>query len=144
MPNICLLIGTSASPSQALSALTTIEGLSNWWTTHTFGSTAINNTIEFRFPENGIDMQVIKSTDTEVTWKCLNGPDEWIGTHIHFKIEHSEVQTLIIFKHEGWAKEVPFIHHCSMKWAVFLLSLKEYLETGTGKPFPHDTHIELG
>jgi hypothetical protein len=31
--------------------------------------------------------------------------------------------------------------HCSTKWAVFLLSLKDYLETEIDKPFPHDIHI---
>jgi hypothetical protein len=33
------------------------------------------------------------------------------------------------------------MHHCSTKWAVFLLSLKALLETGAGSPFPHDTQI---
>jgi hypothetical protein len=26
--------------------------------------------------------------------------------------------------------------HCSARWAYFLLSLKSYLETGKGTPFP--------
>jgi len=29
-----------------------------------------------------------------------------------------------------------------MKWATFLLSLREYVETGTGKPSPHDLKID--
>jgi hypothetical protein len=28
--------------------------------------------------------------------------------------------------------------HCSARWAYFLLSLKSYLETGRGTPFPED------
>ena len=32
--------------------------------------------------------------------------------------------------------------HCSCKWAVFLLSLKDALETGKGRPFPDDIHID--
>lgn len=143
MPNICLLIGTSAPGSKAHKALTSLEGLSNWWTQHTFGSTEVNETIEFRFPEEGLDMQVIKSDDHDIIWKCTSGPEEWINTHIIFKIEETDAQTLVVFKHEGWAEEVPFFHHCSMKWATFLLSLKEYLDTGQGKPFPQDLKITL-
>jgi len=32
--------------------------------------------------------------------------------------------------------------HCSMKWATFLLSLREFVETGTGKPSPRDIKID--
>ncbi len=34
------------------------------------------------------------------------------------------------------------MHHCSTKWAVFLMSLKSLLETGTGAPDPHDVKID--
>jgi hypothetical protein len=32
--------------------------------------------------------------------------------------------------------------HCSMKWAVFLMSLRDLVETGTGKPAPQDVKID--
>jgi hypothetical protein len=35
----------------------------------------------------------------------------------------------VLFKHQGWKEPVEFMHHCSTKWAVFLLSLKSLLET---------------
>jgi hypothetical protein len=31
--------------------------------------------------------------------------------------------------------------HCSTKWAVFMLSLKELLEKGKGHPAPDDIEI---
>jgi hypothetical protein len=31
--------------------------------------------------------------------------------------------------------------HYSMRWSVFLLSLKDFLETGKGHPSPHDIAI---
>ena len=30
----------------------------------------------------------------------------------------------------------------NLKWAVFLMSLKDVIETGTGNPFPNDIHID--
>ena len=42
---------------------------------------------------------------------------------------------------EGWAEPVEFLSHCSTKWAVFLLSLKALIETGTGSPSPDDVAI---
>ena len=41
----------------------------------------------------------------------------------------------------GWAEPVEFMYHCSTKWAVFLLSLKQLLETGHGAPDPDDVKI---
>jgi hypothetical protein len=37
---------------------------------------------------------------------------------------------------------VEFMHHCSTKWAVFLLSLKSLVETGQGAPEPNDVKID--
>jgi hypothetical protein len=50
--------------------------------------------------------------------------------------------TLILFKHQGWKEPVEFMHHCSTKWGVFLLSLKSLLETGQGGPHPNDVKLD--
>jgi hypothetical protein len=31
--------------------------------------------------------------------------------------------------------------HCGTKWAVFLMSLKQFVETGSGSPNPRDVQI---
>jgi hypothetical protein len=51
------------------------------------------------------------------------------------------VYTIVLFEHRGWAEPVEFMNHCSTKWAVFLLSLKQLLETGHGSPDPDDVPI---
>ena len=34
-----------------------------------------------------------------------------------------------------------FQRHCSMRGAVFLLSLKDVMEKGKGRPFPYDIEV---
>jgi hypothetical protein len=34
------------------------------------------------------------------------------------------------------------MHHCSTKWAIFLMSLKAFVETGKGAPSPDDVKID--
>ena len=143
MPNICLTFGTSAAPDKVMEMLNTIEGLSKWWTILTSGSTEEGGIIEFRFPDTGPDMKVIESAPDRVEWECTAGPDEWIGTRIHFDVSQKDGQTHLMFKHEGWAEEVPFFYHCSTKWAVFMVSLRNHLETGKGQPFTDDIQIDL-
>ncbi len=36
------------------------------------------------------------------------------------------------------------MHHCSTKWAVFLMSLKDLLEKSDGRPAPRDVKIHVG
>ena len=47
-----------------------------------------------------------------------------------------------MFKHQGWKEPVEFMHHCSTKWAIYLMSLKSLVETGKGAPDPNDVKID--
>ena len=47
-----------------------------------------------------------------------------------------------MFKHQDWREPVEFMHHCSTKWAIFLMSLKALVETGKGAPNPVDVKID--
>lgn len=88
-------------------------------------------------------MQVV-ALDTErlVNWRCTAGPEEWIGTEVAFKLEQQDDYTIVRSGHRNWREAVEFTEHCSMKWAIFLLSLKELVETGKGRPSPNDIKID--
>ena len=40
--------------------------------------------------------------------------------------------TIVMFAHTGWREPCAFMNHCSTKWATFLMSLKQLVETGSG------------
>jgi hypothetical protein len=133
----------SPSTDAVYTALSTLDGLSGWWTRDTTGDPAVGGTIEFRFGEDGFDMEVIESTQGEhVRWSVTAGPPEWIGTTVDWRLSWSDGFTIVRFIHEGWAEPVEFMAHCSTKWAVFLLSLKALVETGSGCPAPDDVRID--
>ena len=77
-----------------------------------------------------------------VQWQVVDGPAEWIGTKVNWDIRQEGDWTIVLFKHQGWREPVEFMHHCSTKWGVFLLSLKSLLETGKGAPAPHDLKLD--
>ena len=149
MANIVHRIGIKSPASQVYKALSTINGLAHWWTEEVAGDDQIGGKIEFTFrTETGeikgkMVMEVQELNPQKgVRWRCTDGPDEWIGTDITFQLSEQDDQTIIIFGHRNWREAVEFTAHCSMKWAVFLLSLREYVETGKGKPQPHDLKID--
>jgi hypothetical protein len=87
-------------------------------------------------------MKVLEQRPNEwVQWEVTDGPAEWIGTHVEFDLERTDDYTVVLFKHEGWREPVEFMSHCSTKWATFLMSLKQLVETGTGAPHPRDVRI---
>ena len=137
-------VGIAASASDVYQALTTDEGLSRWWTTDTRGAGEVGSVIRFRFDGGGPDFEVVElQPDRLVRWKHSGEvPAAWKGTGITFRLDAGEQQTCVRFVHDNWVEASDFMAHCSTKWAVFLLSLKEVLETGVGNPFPRDVHID--
>jgi Activator of Hsp90 ATPase homolog 1-like protein len=132
-----------SSVNDAYQALTTLKGLSGWWTDNTHGETKVGGVIQFRFGAGGIDMKVLELDPARrVLWQVVDGPAEWIGTKVSFDLRQEGDWTIVFFKHAGWKEPVEFMHHCSTKWGVFLLSLKSLLETGKGRPAPNDIKLD--
>ncbi|BDT92042.1 activator of HSP90 ATPase [Nocardia sputorum] len=144
MVDILHRVGIEAPVDEVYAALTTTEGLAGWWASDTRGtSDELGGLIEFRFGAGGFDMRV-RALDPgkRVLWEVVGGPDEWIGTEVDWTIDQAGDYTVVLFAHRGWKEPVEFMHHCSTKWAVFLLSLKSLVETGKGAPDPYDVKID--
>lgn len=149
MIDIIHRIGIKTPVTQVYKALTTLEGLGNWWTEEVKGDTKVGGKIEFYFRTKSGEligkmvMEVKELSDEKnVRWRCIEGPAEWIGTDITYELSVADNQTIVLFGHRNWKEAVEMTSHCSMKWAVFLLSLREYVETGKGKPSPNDLKID--
>jgi uncharacterized protein YndB with AHSA1/START domain len=149
MVDIIHRIGIKCPATKVYNALTTLEGLANWWTEEVAGDTRVGGKIEFSFRTKTGDllgrmvMEVKEPGDNkDVCWRCVEGPEEWVGTDITFQLSEQDNQTIVLFGHRNWREAVEATYHCSMKWATFLLSLREYVETGKGKPSPHDLKID--
>lgn len=142
MPDIVHRVGIRASAQRVFEAIATPEGLSHWWITETTGEGEVGGTLHFRPEGGGFEMKVMKLSPGElVQWKCVDGPSEWIGTDIVFRLAFRDGQTFVLFTHANWKEPVEFMHHCSTKWATYLMSLKSLVETRKGSPNPDDTHI---
>ncbi len=132
-----------SSPNDVYKALTVREGLSGWWTSDTQGESKVGGVLQFRFGTGGFDMKVLELQPAKrVRWQVVGGPEEWMGTTISFDLRQEGDWTILFFKHQGWKEPVEFMHHCSTKWAVFLLSLKSLLETGKGAPWPNEIKLD--
>jgi uncharacterized protein YndB with AHSA1/START domain len=134
-------IRVKASPGALFDALTTVSGLTAWWTRAT-GSGDADGELTFFFDSGSLLMQVDQATrPTSVQWTvtdCSFLPD-WVGTRPAFTItlvdgDASELQ----FRHHGLTPELDCIEQCTRGWDHFLESLREYVEVGRGMPHGSD------
>ncbi len=139
MPDILHRVGIAAEPGRVFEALATVEGIRGWWAESTHGDAAQGGAFQFRANR----LQVAQADPGLVRWTYSGPAEEWVGTEISFRLEWRDGQTIVLFKHADWREPVEFMHHCSTKWATFLLSLKDYVETGRGRPEPRDTKIAV-
>ena len=141
MPDILHRVGIDARPERVFEALTTVDGLRGWCTTEAAGDASAGGTIDLGF----CTMRVIDAEPDElVRWHCLEGPVEWVYTEVTFRLGWKEGQTYVLFTHGDWKEPVEFMHHCSTKWATFLLSLRDMIERADGHPAPRDLKIHVG
>jgi uncharacterized protein YndB with AHSA1/START domain len=139
MATILLRVPVEAEPKTVFDAVATSDGVNGWWSNHTEGPSGEGSTMKVAFPDAPMtfDFRVTDQKPSEgVTWNCLAGPPEWVGTDIVFRIEADDQgHTSVLFSHDGWAttrESFPFIAY---SWAQILPRLKKLVETGEREPF---------
>jgi len=143
MPNILHQIQIDTSPEKTYEALTTEKGLASWWTEEVKAKPEVGTLSEFRFEGgSGFDLEVTELIpNKQVKWLCRKGSDDWMNTQFSFDLEEVNGKTKLRFAHKGWKTENDHLSCCNSRWAVYLFSLKEYLEKGKGNPWPNDLKI---
>lgn len=134
-------VGIATTVDKVYETLTSIDGNRGWWDSRATGDAKKGGVLTFF----GHDFEVVDAVPGErVKWRCTKGSAEWVGTEITYGLAYRKDQTFVLFDHTGWREPTEFMHHCSTKWATFLLSLKALLETGKGRPAPGEVQIEVG
>jgi uncharacterized protein YndB with AHSA1/START domain len=141
MTSIKNLFHINAPKEKVYKAISTIEGLSNWWTKQTSGDAKVDGIIEFRFGEGGPDMKVKEMKENEaIIWECCGGPEEWIGNTFSFNLDENVGKTRVRFEQAGWKEADDFYASCSFSWGRYMESLRQYCQTGTGEAFGSETY----
>jgi activator of Hsp90 ATPase-like protein len=139
------VIRINGAPDAVYDAITTPSGLSGWWTRTTgHGETGG----ELQFFMNTPEPLVIHVDDaarpSRVEWTVTDCPflTDWVGTRPVFSIspvgdDESEVR----FRHVGLTSKLECIDTCTRSWDHFMLSLRDYVESGIGSPMGSEADI---
>ncbi|HUN29152.1 MAG TPA: SRPBCC domain-containing protein, partial [Alphaproteobacteria bacterium] len=136
MADIMHLVKIAAPPERVYEALTTPEGIRGWWTRDADLDAAVGGAGTFRF-HGGSDVTTITVKELEpplhVHWKTRSSfRPEWDGTTITFDLRAEQEYTVLSFAHRGFETADERYAVTTTGWGVYLASLRQYLETGTG------------
>jgi uncharacterized protein YndB with AHSA1/START domain len=135
MPEIRHNVTINATPEKVYEAITTQEGLANWWAKQTIAKPEVGFVNIFTFGTFRNEMKVtMLNPNKKVEWHCINSLEEWIGTKISFDLEEKNGRTILRFAHSGWKAVTDIFAGCNYDWGRFMTSLKSFCEKGTGTP----------
>ena len=137
----------AASLEDTYAAVSTGPGLASWWSTDVSlepadpsspdSTPAEGDVLTAGFDDGAVVIRLRIDTlnDPEdegpalAHLTCLDGPEEWPGTQLAFRIEPENGGTAVRFWHGGWEYEDGALPRCSFQWAMYLDALRRSLES---------------
>lgn len=127
------------------SAFNSIKNFKAWWSEEIEGSTDIlGETFFYHYKD--VHLCKIKLIELVANKKLVyqvidnefnftKNKTEWINTKLIFELSTEGNKTRIVFTHEGLVPEYECYNVCNDAWSSYINgSLKNYIETGKGKP----------
>jgi len=129
---------TTVPREKVYAALTTTEGLSGWWTTIVKAEAAVGAVVSFTFAGDfNPEMRVTAlEPPAVVRWECAGGHEPWAQNTFRFELADKAGGTAVRFW-QDYARELSDDAYgtYNFNWGYYLESLRQYCETGEGKPF---------
>jgi uncharacterized protein YndB with AHSA1/START domain len=139
MARIVFEVQIDADVSRIVQALDSERGISGWWTPTVRFDGGAGSVMNPSFAQAPVpfSLTVDEVSDTTVRWSSSGDfPPHWIGTTITWTFSPANGGTLVHFNHDGWASDEGPFPSSALTWGLLMDSLKQYVETGTGKPLP--------
>jgi len=127
MPNIQHAIQIAAKPETIYPLIATAKGLGSWWATD---MSEYSGAVDLGFFNRTTVYRLRLTVDqppSHADWICETG-QEWIGTHIVFRLEGRASGTLLRFTHAGWQSETDYFTSCNTTWGELMYRLKAAAE----------------
>jgi hypothetical protein len=139
-------VGIRGSAANIYLALVEPRELSGWWATHASGAPEVGMTLDLTFGELVTLSFVIRDLQTSslVHLECSSGPYPWLGSQLQFALEDADKQVFVTLTHGNSGADDESFLYFSTKWPLYLLSLRDYIESGSGRPYPNDIKIHYG
>lgn len=127
------------------SAFNSIKNFRSWWSEEIEGNTdKVGETFFYHYKDVHLcKLKLIEMiADKKLVYQVIDNEfnftkdkTEWINTKLIFDISSEGTKTKIVFTHEGLVPTYECYNVCNDAWTSYIQgSLKNFIETGTGKP----------
>ena len=142
MPDVLHLLMIHAPRERVYEAIATADGVRNWFSRDADLEPRVGGSGEIRFA-NGQRITRVEIEELEpagrIVWKVVSAAmPTWADTRIEFRMAAADDGTMLRFAHRGFDDTDDFFAMSATARANFLISLKQYAETGEGTPHPDD------
>ena len=139
-------VGIRGALRDIFNALTVPNELGGWWVTQAQGTTPkVGALLTLSFSgRQDLSFRILELDPNRlVMFVCFKGPLAWQGTHLQFRLSEDANQVFVDLMHANIGDPDSFLYF-NTKWPIYLLSLKAFIETGQGTPYPKETKIHIG
>ncbi len=138
MPDIFHDFPIAAPPERVFRAISTPEGIDEWWTLTSTGQPNEGNVYELGFGP-GYDWRArvsrcepARAFELEIT----DATPDWVGTRVSFTLEPTGTgHTQVRFAHRAWPTESEHYRISCYCWAMYLRLLSRAIEFGEVVPY---------
>ena len=132
MPDILHSFPVNAPLNKVFDAVSTPDGLNQWWTLRSAGQPELGAVYELFFAENyDWRAKVVESEPPRLlVLQVTDTRPDWQDTIVSFMLTESGEQTNVRFEHRGWPEENDHFRTSSFCWAMYLRIMKRYVEFG--------------
>ena len=137
MPDILQDFPIKADPARVFAAVSTAEGLNQWWTETCAAQPKLGGVYDLGFGPDyqwGATVSEYKpGAHFELT--LTRADADWTGTRVGFDLSPTSRGTKVRFYHTGWPEANEHFRISCHCWALYLRLLRRYLEHGETVPY---------
>jgi uncharacterized protein YndB with AHSA1/START domain len=137
MPDILHELTIAATPDVVYQAITEARGVTRWWAPEAIVQPKVGSKAECRFRGGQfvIPVEINRlEPGRNFDWAVKGGLPEWSGTYVRWNLTPVDNGTKVRFGHCDHASTDGLFANNSYTWPRYLTSLKDYVETGKGRP----------
>jgi len=122
------------------------KGLDRWWATKADGKAEEGKVVDLYFSDVvTLSFKVVELQENVlIHLRCVSGPYPWQDCDLIFSFKQDADQVWVSLIHENEVATDDEFLYFNTKWPCYLLSLRDLIESGQGRPYPSDVKIHLG
>jgi len=137
MPDIFHDFWINAPIAKVFAAISTPQGLDQWWTKTSKGVPREGAEYELSFgPKFDWRAKVSKcAPNSAFEFEITSADKDWLGTRVGFQLGEKDGNTTAHFYHTGWPAPNDHWRVSCYCWAMYLRILRRYVEHGEFVPY---------